>query len=86
MTLVTVGAWLGVITWRERRLTSAVHMLPRGVQEATYRRSHEELTTTCATEPQLREHCRDEAKFILRFPQCDSECRQLAHGWLSSSR
>jgi hypothetical protein len=76
--LAAVGVWLALIAWREHRLTRTVLALPPDVQEATYRRSFEELATTCTTEPQLAEHCSDEARFILRFPQCTSECRQLA--------
>ena len=78
LALVVVGAWLASIAWRERQLTHAVRALPRAVQEATFRRSYEELATTCATEPALAEHCSDEAQFILRFPQCGSDCERLA--------
>ncbi len=76
--LALVGAWLAIIAWRERRLTQAVLALPPDVQEATYRRSYDELATTCTTEPSLADHCGDEAQFILRFPQCKAECRELA--------
>jgi hypothetical protein len=55
-----------------------VRSLPQDVQEATYRRSYEELGTTCMTEPALADHCSNEAQFILRFPQCKDDCQQLA--------
>ena len=60
--------------------------LPADVQEATYRRTYEELATTCATEPTLADHCSDEAAFILRFPQCTSDCQQLARRYSPIAR
>ena len=80
--IVLLGAWLALIARRERQLTRAVRSLPANVQEATYRRSYEELATTCATEPNLADHCTDEALFILRFPQCTAACQTLARRYL----
>ncbi len=76
--LAVVGAWLALIAWRERRLNDAVLALPPDIQEAAFRRSYEELATICSTEPKLVDHCSDEAQFVMRFPQCRSECRELA--------
>lgn len=76
--LVALAAWLAVVAWREHRLTVAVRSLPRDVQEATYRRTYEELSAVCARESSLAEYCQRQAEFILKFPQCDAACSQLA--------
>jgi hypothetical protein len=76
--LVAVGVWIGVIGWREHRLNEAVSALPQPLQEQTYRRAYDELATVCTTQRGLDAHCRDEAELILRFPQCEGECRTLA--------
>jgi hypothetical protein len=81
-TLVVIGAWLAVIAWHEHKLTSAVSALPVAVQEATFRRTYDELATTCLMQPELADHCSDDAQFILRFPQCDGACEQLARRYL----
>ena len=86
ITFAVVGGWLALIAWHERQLTRAVRSLPPDVQEATYRRSYEELATTCATQPTLADHCSDEAEFILRFPQCRSDCEQLARRYSPTVR
>ncbi len=80
--LVVIGAWLGVIAWHEHKVTSAVSALPVAVQEATFRRTYDELATTCLMQPELADHCSDDAQFILRFPQCDGACEQLARRYL----
>jgi hypothetical protein len=78
VTMIVIIAWLAAIAWRERELTSAVRDLPADVQQATFRRSYDELATTCATQPQLADHCSNVAQFVLRFPQCGPDCQELA--------
>ena len=84
--MAVVGVWLAMIAWRERRLNGAVLTLPPDIQEAAFRRSYEELTTICAREPKLADHCGDEAQFVLRFPQCRSECQELARHYFPVGR
>ena len=86
MLLIALGGWIGYIGWRERRLDAAVAAMPAVVQEASYRRALEELATTCATQPQLEDHCRAEATFIMRFPQCNQDCKELARRYLAHAR
>ncbi len=80
------SGWIAIIGWREHRLNAAVAAMPVATQQAAYRRVYDELSTTCATQPQLDEHCRAQAEFILRFPQCGSDCDALARHFLSHAR
>ena len=75
--LVMVG-WLAAIAWSEHRHAITVRQLPAAVQAATYRRTYDELSTTCVQEPKLADHCRRQAEFVVRFPQCDAKCEELA--------
>ncbi len=81
-----LGVWAGVVAWHEHSVTRAIAALPRGVQEASYRRALEELSTTCSDQPALAEHCREQAELILHFPQCDDTCRQLARRHLPAAK
>jgi hypothetical protein len=38
------------------------------------------LGTVC--EPRLADHCRRQAEFVVRFPQCDAQCGELARRFL----
>ena len=78
VTFIAAGAWFALIGLRERRLTNAVRALPPDVQAATYRRAYEDLATVCPGQPELGEHCSDEARFIVRFPQCQADCQRVA--------
>lgn len=84
LVLVIILGWLAAIAWHERRLTDAVHSLPPDLQEATFLRAYGELTSTCTSEPRLASHCRDEAEFVLRFPQCTAECQEIARQYFPS--
>jgi hypothetical protein len=37
-----------------------------------------------ADRPRLDDRCRDEATFLLKFPQCDDDCRGLAMPYLGA--
>jgi hypothetical protein len=79
LALVAFSTWIGITAWQEQRLTTAVGALPLDLQDATYRRVLDELSTTCVAEPErLEDHCRAQADFILKFPQCTRTCRDLA--------
>lgn len=64
------------------RMTS-VHELPPGLRSAMYRGTLWEVRDVCGTSSAaagvLREHCIGQARFLSGFPECDAECRQLAH-------
>lgn len=62
------------------RLDREISQLPESERRALYERTRETLRTSCAHArgPEVTEYCREQADFIQRFPECDSECRELA--------
>lgn len=60
----------------ERQLAS----LPETERRAFYLRTLETLRTTCGENPEepLADTCREQAELVLRFPDCDADCRALA--------
>ncbi len=83
---LVVSGWIAMIGWREHRLNAAVAAMPVATQQAAYRRAFDDLSTTCAARPELDEHCRAQAEFILHFPQCGTDCDALARHFLSKAR
>lgn len=84
--LAVLGAWIAFIGWRQHRLNSAVAAMPAAMRASEFRRAYQELSTTCATQPQLVDHCSAEAEFILRFPQCTADCARFARHFLPTGR
>ena len=73
------AALCGAVVWQthlERDLTE----LPTLERRALYERTRETLRSSCsqALELDVAEHCREQAAFITRFPECNAECRELA--------
>lgn len=62
------------------RASREIESLPTSERQALYQRTLETLRTSCmqATGPTVTEYCREQAAFILRFPECDRECQTLA--------
>ena len=58
----------------ERRVMRAAE------RHALYERTRETLRTSCprAQEQDVAEHCQQQAAFITRFPECNTECKNLA--------
>lgn len=54
--------------------------LPAAERAALYERTRATLAGPCRTAegPVLTEHCRAQAELIVRFPECEAECRALA--------
>lgn len=71
-------AWLSVRA--QARFEQDLDGMPATERRALYERTRETLRTACAqaTGATLAEHCRLQAAFIERFPECDRECRDLA--------
>jgi hypothetical protein len=75
--LLAAGAiwllWLG----SEQR---ALRDLPAAERAVLYRRTLEDLQSVCAAASAggLADHCQEQARFILGFPECDPACRRLA--------
>lgn len=77
---ITVFAALcGAFVW-QARLERDLTELPAPERRALYERTRETLRSTCsqALELDVAEHCREQAAFITRFPECDAACRDLA--------
>lgn len=62
------------------RLDRELQDVPEAERRALYERTLETLRTSCmqARGPTFTDYCREQADFIRRFPECDSECRELA--------
>lgn len=64
-----------------RSESDAIRSLSDEERGALYRRTLETLQTVCA-EPVGRDglsrRCRDEADFIVKFPECDEACKAIA--------
>jgi hypothetical protein len=59
----------------------ALTQLPAAERRELYERTLHTLESTCAPQarpPGLQRYCRQQAEFIVRFPECDQVCRELA--------
>jgi hypothetical protein len=57
----------------------AIEALPDDQRLAVYSRTFEDLRSFCGTghPDALRDHCRELASFVARFPECRGECETL---------
>jgi uncharacterized protein HemX len=77
LALAVVGA-AGYLVWQQGAEDRAIRSLPAEERRAQFLRTAEELRTICADPPEaLRAHCRQQAEFLSRFPECDAACRLL---------
>ncbi len=62
------------------RLDRELQDVPEVERRALYERTLETLRASCmqARGPTFTDYCREQADFVRRFPECDSECRELA--------
>lgn len=75
---VALGGLAAYVVWEEGAVDRAIRALPPEERRAQFLRTEEELRTVCADPPQaLRARCREQAAFLLRFPECGAECRCL---------
>jgi cytochrome b pre-mRNA-processing protein 3 len=75
--LLSIAVWV----WFRRAETRAVSQLPRAERRAVYARQLENLRVLCARprDDILSERCRQQAEFILAFPECDTACQEIAN-------
>jgi cytochrome b pre-mRNA-processing protein 3 len=66
--------------WNQGHEDRAIEALPDGERRALYSRTLEDLRAVCKTarSSDLDLHCEAQARFILKFPDCDESCRKLA--------
>ena len=75
---IAAAGVLGYELWKEGAEDRAIRSLPAQERRAQFARTAEELRTVCAHPPEaLRVHCRRQAEFLSRFPECDAACQQL---------
>ena len=73
--LAAVAFWVWSL-WSEQR---AIRSLPEGERVALYERTLANLQSVCASpDPALADYCREQARILLEFPECDEACRELA--------
>ncbi len=83
--LAGIVLWIVNVAWHEHRLTAAVAAMPVDVQQETFAHIHDELLHVCAVErSRLDDRCREQATFILKFPQCDAACQTMAMPFLTN--
>ena len=78
--LVAAAAW-------HRHAERALSALPAEVRIEAFQDSLRNLTDNCLAESSLegplRRHCLHEADFVLRFPECNADCRAIARSVFS---
>jgi cytochrome b pre-mRNA-processing protein 3 len=78
-----IAAWFWLAGAEQRALSE----LPLGDRRDIYARELANLRALCAppANSDLSERCRQQAEFVLEFPECDTACQELA-GPLRSPR
>ncbi len=84
--LVALLLWTAAIAWREHRLKTEILALPQPTRAALYGDTVDQLRGVCSAQPVLREHCIHEAELVVKFPECDADCRALAAIFLERAR
>jgi hypothetical protein len=78
---IAVGQW--------NRVTSLRHV-PPSIRAVEYRRALQDAEETCARPESatgmLRQHCVDQAQFLILFPECDARCRGVVEAILPRAR
>jgi hypothetical protein len=80
---------LGLVIGQWNRVTSLSHV-PASIRAAEYARALIDAEATCArpeaADGALRQHCLDEAQFLVLFPECDVRCRGVVETILPRAR
>lgn len=66
--------------WYRNSESRALREMPAAERAALYQRTAEDLRTLCGPDraADLADHCRKQATFLLRFPECDGACARMA--------
>jgi hypothetical protein len=80
--LLTVAAVIAVLSLRgPDSETKAIGTLSATERRALYERTLQTLETTCDRTKRphgLDDFCREQAEFVVKFPECDAACSQRA--------
>jgi hypothetical protein len=70
--------------WSRGGEAGALRALPDRERSALHQRTMENLRTICARDSTaaLRRFCREQAEIVLKLPECDDACRELAKRFL----
>jgi cytochrome b pre-mRNA-processing protein 3 len=76
----TVASWL----WLDGETRRGLRALPAPARQEVYRRDLEAFRSLCRARriPELDAECRERARFLLAFPECDARCRAELDGTL----
>ena len=78
---LAVGQWRGI---------DRLRALPAGVRADAYTRAMKDIEMVCnppaAEDGPLAEHCRQQARFVVIFPECATDCRRLVEPLLPRAR
>jgi hypothetical protein len=82
--VIAAGASLVIWSWREGAEERALAGLSPIERQTVYARELAALQALCGarSDEGLRERCGERARFILKFPECDSQCQHLARTFL----
>jgi hypothetical protein len=85
--LALIGVLIGVVQLRRE---DAIRELPAPARTQISQESVRELRSVClesyAVHGPLRDHCVEEARFVLLLPECGPDCRNAANAVLPRSR
>jgi hypothetical protein len=84
--LLVALAWIALLAWREHRAKAGILALPVPARQAVYAHAIDELRTLCPAQPELHDHCAEQAAFVLDFPDCDADCQTVANRALDHAR
>ncbi len=70
------------VAGRQHSRLQEVRSLAPDARASIFARALDDMKTTCASvdpaDEVLRDHCRDQATFLVMFPECDAGCESLA--------
>ena len=78
--IALIAALFGAWFWLMRADARALRALPDRQRLHLYQMTYDSLTSLCAVDVPfvLKEHCHQQARLILGFPECDGGCQELA--------
>ena len=80
---IVAGVLVFLFLWYSSQMVepSAIRELPEADRRALFERTLRTLATSCDPEAHpegLARFCREQAEFVVQFPECDEACRKLA--------
>jgi hypothetical protein len=80
--VAVLALFWGGVAIDHREAEAGIRALPAAARSSLYERAMGELRSICldlaAASGDLREHCLEEARFALVFPECDDACRRAS--------